>query len=255
MTVTGLAKNVFAVTWTAGWAGFAVAKHAVTGIDAVTVHTPQWARGLVRGVGIDLHVYGAEQLDPEATYVVMANHQSHLDIPSLVVAMPLPIGFLAKKELRRVPFLGAAMEVGGHVFIDRAQRREAFRAIGEAATRVREGRSIVIFPEGTRGEREVVRPLKKGGFHLVRQAGVPLVPVGIRGSGRVMHKNSASIAGGRVEVHIGAPLSPERIAAAAVPELMADVRSAIAHLADMPLDDGKSVSRPPDVGPERSAPA
>jgi 1-acyl-sn-glycerol-3-phosphate acyltransferase len=196
-----------------------------------------WAAGLARGWGMQVRVHGASQLDPVGTYVFMANHQSHVDIVALILALPRVPGFLAKKELRRVPFFGAAMEVGGHVFVDRNAHARAVEAIEEAARVVREGASIVVFPEGTRHDREAVSLFKKGGFHLALAAGVPIVPIGLRGTRAMLPRHSKMIRPGDVDVHIGAPIPAGELAALGVEGAVTRVRTDVAALAAMPLDD------------------
>jgi len=192
-----------------------------------------WADGLARGWGMRVHAHGAEQLDPEGTYVFMANHLSHVDIVALFVALPVNVGFLAKKELRSVPFLGAAMVAGGHVFIDRRKHTSARQALSAAADEVKRGASLVVFPEGTRGTDEVIQSFKKGGFHLARQSGVHVVPVGLRGTRTIMGRNDMVMRPGEVHVHIGAPLDPGRFEDASA--LSEEVRLRVAKLAAMPL--------------------
>lgn len=197
--------------------------------------TRTWAEGMARGWGMRVHTHGASLLDAHGTYVFMANHLSHADIVALFLGLPMNVGFLAKKELRRVPFLAQAMVAGGHVFIDRSKRADAVQAMQEAADSVREGASLVIFPEGTRGLSEVIQPFKKGGFHLARQAGVPVVPVGLRGTRAIMGREDLVIRPGDVHMHIGAPVDP-----GAFPDVnkFADhVRREVARLSAMPLAD------------------
>lgn len=208
-------------------------------------HTRTWARGVARGVGLDVQAYGTWRLDPGGTYVLMANHQSHVDIPTLFVALPMVPGFLAKAELRRVPLFGRAMEVGGHVFVDRAAHARAIEAIAAAAGQVREGGSIVIFPEGTRSRHREVMPFKKGGFHLAKQAGVPVVPIGIRGTAEILPKHELAIRPGRVEVHVGEPLAPEQVRELPLNDLVAEIRGRICELADLPAADDRSGAEPP----------
>jgi 1-acyl-sn-glycerol-3-phosphate acyltransferase len=195
--------------------------------------TRKWAEGMAGGWGMRVETVGAEQLDPNGTYVFMANHLSHVDIVALFVALPMNVGFLAKKELRKVPFLGQAMVAGGHVFIDRAKRERAVQAVDDAAAQVAAGSSIVVFPEGTRGMEERVQPFKKGGFHLATKANVPVVPVGLRGTRKIMPRENIDIQPGHVTVHIGAPMSPLSFADADA--FSAAVRTKIGELAAMPL--------------------
>lgn len=203
-------------------------------------HTRIWARGVALGIGLDVSAHGTWRLDPEGTYVLMANHQSHVDIVALFNALPMVPGFLAKAELRRVPLFGLAMEVGGHVFVDRGRRRVAVEALAAAAEDIRRGGSIVIFPEGTRSRRREILPFKKGGFHLARQAGVPVVPVGIRGTADILPKHSGQLLPGRCEVHVGEPIPGERVAALSLDALIDEVRGAISELADLPCAPDRS---------------
>lgn len=191
-----------------------------------------WAEVCAAGWGMQVRAHGISRLDPRMPYVFMANHQSHVDIVALFVALPVDIGFLAKKELRRVPFLAQAMVAGGHVFIDRRRHESAVHSLAAAADEVRKGTSLVIFPEGTRGASETIQPFKTGGFHLARQAGVPIVPVGLRGTRDIMHREALTIRPGSVEVHVGEPVDPN--AFASVQELSAHVRRVISELSQMP---------------------
>lgn len=203
-------------------------------------HTRLWARTVARGIGLEVRAFGTERLDPEGTYVLMANHQSHADIPTLFLALPMVPGFLAKAELRRVPLFGRAMEAGGHVFVNRGKHQEAVAAIEAAARDIRAGGSIVIFPEGTRSRRHEVMPFKKGGFHLAKQAGVPIVPIGLRGTADILPKHSKELIGGRCEVHIGEPISVERIEELSLEGLIEEVRARICELADLPAAADRS---------------
>ncbi len=114
------------------------------------------------GWGMKVEAHGVERVDLNGTHVFMANHLSHVDIVALFIAPPMNVGFLAKNELCRVPFLGQAMVAGGHVFIDRARRERAVQALDDAAQQVAAGASIVVFPEGTRGGEERVQPFGEG---------------------------------------------------------------------------------------------
>ncbi len=165
-----------------------------------------WGRSILIVSGVRVDVRGREHLDPGTPCIFMANHQSNYDIPVLLGHLPVQFRWLAKAELFRIPLFGRAMRGAGYIPIDRKNREAAFRSLREAAEKIREGASIVIFPEGTRSPDGELKPFKKGGFALALQAGVPVVPVGLRGTREVMPKGSLRIRPGRVTVTIGPPI-------------------------------------------------
>lgn len=233
-----LANTAFLPAWTMWMVSYAVTRSTLAHDRGVFRRAQRdWARGITDFSGIDVSVFGEERLDPAASYVLVSNHQSHMDIPILFMSLPVTPGFVAKKELAKVPFLGKALDYGGHVLIDRGDRQKARASLAEAAQEIKGGKTVLIFPEGTRGESESVYPFKTGAFHLAKEAGVPLVPIGLRGTRKLFPKEGMLIRGGKVEVHIGEPIAPEQVAQADLRELAADVRQRIAALAAMPLRD------------------
>lgn len=193
-----------------------------------------WARGLTSFWGVDLVVHGAENMaNATSGCVVMANHGSYADIVALFIALPVIPGFMAKRELLRVPFLAAALRAGGHVIIDRAAGDRAKKVLESAAQQVREGRTVLVFPEGTRGDGEFIRDFKSGGFRLARTAGVPIIPVGLRGASQVGPKHSLLFWPGKIEVHIGEPILPADLQGVDQPELMRRVRGRIVTLSGL----------------------
>lgn len=166
-----------------------------------------WAETMCRTCGVSVHVTGTERADFSRPLVILANHQSLFDIPVLYRALPEAYGMLAKKSLFRIPFFGASMEALGCVPIDRSRRKAGFSAIAEAARIVREGSTIVIFPEGKRSRAGELLPLKKGPFYLAQMAKVPILPVGIQGTHEVLPRGSLRITPGVVRVAIGEPFT------------------------------------------------
>jgi 1-acyl-sn-glycerol-3-phosphate acyltransferase len=156
--------------------------------------------------GVRVKVTSRAKLDPKQPYVVMPNHLSAVDIWAVFLAVPVPLRFIAKKQLGQIPLFGWAMRAGRFIFIDRQNAASARRSIAEAANRIREGRSVVIFPEGTRSPDGRLGPFKKGGFHLALNSGAQIVPVAIRGTRAVMPRGSLLIRSGDVEVEIGEPI-------------------------------------------------
>ena len=113
--------------------------------------------------------------------VLMSNHVSYIDITAAFVATPTPIVFLAKASLRRVPFLGSANERVGTVFVKQGNINSAKRAITTLVKTVENGRSVLVFPEGSRSKDGKLTSFKKGGFHLATQSGASVVPMYIDG--------------------------------------------------------------------------
>ena len=160
--------------------------------------------------------------------VYVANHQSQFDIPALALAMPVDFRMVAKRELLYIPIFGWALWLAGFIFIERGDRDRAIRSLDRAVRTIHRGTSIVVFAEGTRSPDDRLLPFKKGGFILALQAGVPIVPVSIRGGGQVMSKGSLSVRPGTIEVVFGAPVSTSTYTLATKDALIAAVRDRIA---------------------------
>lgn len=159
--------------------------------------------------GVKLKVSGAGNLKANTPYVLCVNHQSHMDIPIVLVSIPIQFRFAAKKELFRIPFLGWHLRRSGHVPIDRENPRAAIKSITQAAAAIRNGTPVAIFPEGGTSQDGNIRPFKGGGFLLATRSGVEAVPVTICGSREVLLPRTYHVRGGNVEVKIGQPISSE----------------------------------------------
>jgi 1-acyl-sn-glycerol-3-phosphate acyltransferase len=127
---------------------------------------------------------GVENL-PDGPFILMSNHQSNFDILALIATIPRRIYWIAKKELFDIPVFGSSMRRGGYIPLDRSDGRKALKSMENAAAIIRQGSSVVMFPEGTRTRDGHLLPFKRGGFMLAVRAGVPVIPVTINGSGKV----------------------------------------------------------------------
>ena len=197
-----------------------------------------WSVGLRAHVDIDVRGFGLEAIDWSRTYVIMANHASYLDVLALYSALPRIVGFVAKKELYRIPFFNGVMRAVGCVPVDRSKHSQAVDALREAADAVHAGTTIAVFPEGTRSRGDRIQPLKKGPFHLVQMAQVEVLPIGIRGAAALMPRENTSMRSGVIEVHAGTPLPPPVPGDAAARKALSDqVRAELSRLAAVPMID------------------
>jgi 1-acyl-sn-glycerol-3-phosphate acyltransferase len=189
-----------------------------------------WSRLHLKVSGVQVSVAGLENI-PRPPFIFMCNHQSALDIYSLIVGLPLTFKWLAKRELFHIPFIGWAMTRAGYVSIDRENPREALKAIDEAGRRIREGMVLIIFPEGTRSEDGRLLPFKQGVFNLAQRAHVPIVPVGICGTSRLQPKGSfVPKQKGIVYINIGKPVESGGKGSAEKARIMNEVRECIEGL-------------------------
>ncbi|MDD2539898.1 MAG: lysophospholipid acyltransferase family protein [Desulfuromonadaceae bacterium] len=162
-------------------------------------HARLWARLGLAMNGITVTLTGTEHL-PDGPVIFMSNHQSNFDILSLLAAIPNQIHWIAKKELFEIPVFGPSMRRGGYIPLDRGDGRKALQSMDEAAATIRHGKSVVLFPEGTRTPDGNLLPFKRGGFILARKAAVPVIPVTINGSGRINPANQIRLYSGDITI-------------------------------------------------------
>jgi putative phosphoserine phosphatase/1-acylglycerol-3-phosphate O-acyltransferase len=157
--------------------------------------------------GVELNVHGAENLWSHRPAVFVFNHQSSLDVAIVGSLVRRDLTGVAKKEAARDPRFAPIGYVADIVYIDRSDSRQARAALEPAVTRIKEGTSMAIAPEGTRSPTPRLGPFKKGAFHLARQADVPIVPVVIRNAGDLMWRGSLVIRSGTIDVAVLPPVS------------------------------------------------
>ena len=186
-----------------------------------------WARSILIVAGIPVSVEGIENLSIDGSYILMPNHQSNFDIPILLGCLPVQFRWLAKAELFKIPIFGRGMRGCGYISIDRSNRKSAFRSLAEAAQKIRNGVSVLIFPEGTRSWDGAIQPFKKGGFVLSVDAGVPIIPIVISGTRAVMPKGKLLIRKLPVGMKILAPIATSDYTRKTKDELMGVVKDAI----------------------------
>jgi 1-acyl-sn-glycerol-3-phosphate acyltransferase len=187
-----------------------------------------WANGVLAASRVRVEVHGSPELEPGRSYVFLANHQSLFDIPVLLATAPGQLRMMAKRTLFQIPVFGWALKAGGFISVDRADRSTATQSFSSAFARLREGTSVLLFPEGTRSLDDTLLPFQRGGFLLAMKSGLPIVPVGIRGSRAIQRRGSFAIHPGTVVVTYGAPIDPAAYGLRRKRELIAEVRRRIA---------------------------
>jgi 1-acyl-sn-glycerol-3-phosphate acyltransferase len=185
------------------------------------------ARLGVRIFGLRPLVTGVEHIHPQGKYLFLANHLSNLDPVLFLPEIPVRIAVFIKRPLMKIPILGYCMRLAGFIPVDRKGDVEAARASVHAALNVlQSGVSVASFVEGTRSPDGRLLPFKKGPFYLALESQIPIIPVSISGTEKIMRKGSLAIRPGRAHIVFHPPVLP-----ANYPDrdaLMATVRSAIA---------------------------
>jgi 1-acyl-sn-glycerol-3-phosphate acyltransferase len=172
-------------------------------------HARLWSRFGLALNNTPVQLRGREYL-PDGPFILMSNHQSNFDILALIATIPRRIYWIAKKELFDIPVFGSSMRRGGYIPLDRSDGRKALRSMENAAAIIRQGSSVVMFPEGTRSRDGRLLPFKRGGFMLAVRAGVPVIPVTINGSGAVNPGGRIALNGGTISLTLHPPvLFPE----------------------------------------------
>jgi 1-acyl-sn-glycerol-3-phosphate acyltransferase len=186
-----------------------------------------WVCWLLRSNGVRIKCQGLENLQGEQGFVIISNHCSILDIPTIIAALPVPVRFIAKKSLIWFPFFGWILYLSGHVLIDRQKAQAILKSLKQTTALLKEKISVVVFPEGTRSPNGEVQEFKSGGFLIARQSKAPLVPVTISGTYSMLPRRGWCFWPGEITLTIGRPLSTQRLRSQDLPPFIAEVKQEI----------------------------
>jgi 1-acyl-sn-glycerol-3-phosphate acyltransferase len=186
-----------------------------------------WATIILKLSRVQVETVGLENILRGKPQIFMSNHQSDFDIFIVLAYIPVQFRWIAKKELFRIPAFGKAMRNAGYIEMDRQNHGKALKSLEIAAQKIREGKSVMSFPEGTRSQDGRIKTFKQGMFHLALQAGVPIIPISIIGASEIMPKRSLVVHPGKITMIIGKPFDVTPYTAETRHELIADVRSVI----------------------------
>lgn len=188
-----------------------------------------WARIILKICGVKIKLQGIEQIDFSRSYIYVSNHASQFDIPAVVAGIPDQIRIVYKKELEKIPIFGWGLKYGKtYISIDRGRGQDAIQSLEDAANKIRNGASVLLFGEGTRSADGKLQQFKRGPFNLAMRAGVPIVPVAINGSYKILPKHSFRIRPGTITLVLSSPIKPpENEGKEAELNLRDEVRAAI----------------------------
>ncbi|ACA44703.1 1-acyl-sn-glycerol-3-phosphate acyltransferase [Clostridium botulinum] len=185
-----------------------------------------WANFIVNGIGIKINKKGLENV-PDGPCLFVGNHQGLLDVPVVVSSLDRYVGFVAKKEMLKLKILTYWMKEMKCVFMDRQNVRAAVKTINEGVENLKNGYSMLIFPEGTRSRGENLGEFKKGSMKLGIKAGVPIVPIAINGTYNVLEANGRKIKAADVDLIICPPIYPNELSKEEQNNLSATIKDII----------------------------
>jgi len=183
--------------------------------------------------GTRVKIIGTEKIDPNKPYIVMSNHQSHFDVWALIGKLPLQIRWIVKKELRTIPIFGYALTRMGHIYIDRQDRDDAYKGMDRAVEKIKNGTSVIIFPEGTRSSDGRLLRFRLDGATIATKSGVSILPVTVNGGRFALPTRTLALMPGKMQIIIGDEIDPTRFVEGDRTALMAEVKAAIEKNLDL----------------------
>ena len=186
-----------------------------------------WAKSLLRAAGAKVVVHGEEKIPKDQAVLFVSNHQGNFDIPLLMGHITAPKAFVAKIEMLKMPILRTWMKHMNCVFMDRSDIRQSLTVINQSAKYLKEGYSTVLFPEGTRSKGAEMIDFKGGSLKLATKAGVPIVPVAIKGSYKLMEQQGFKIKPASVEITIFDPVPTAGLSKAEMQKLPEQIKAII----------------------------
>jgi 1-acyl-sn-glycerol-3-phosphate acyltransferase len=186
-----------------------------------------WAHTIYAGAWSRVRSMGFEGLEWNQPCILMANHESYMDVPAIIASCPVPIRFVARREVFKTPVLGQAMWMTGQISVDRSDREKSIKSLDRAAEKIASGRTVLVFPEGTRTADGELQPFKKGGFMLAIKAQVPIVPIGVSGTRSIVPRGAKSFRPGLVGVVVGEPIETGGLTVADRDDLMDQVHASL----------------------------
>jgi 1-acyl-sn-glycerol-3-phosphate acyltransferase len=187
-----------------------------------------WSWLILKTSGIRVRVEGLEHIHPGEPAIYCVNHQSAMDIPILFVHLPVQFRFVAKRSLFNMPFMGWHLRRSGHIPVDRDRPLEAMKSMKKVAHEIREGKSVLLFPEGHRSRNGQLLPFEAGGFYIAILAGVPIVPITINGTPYVLKPDTYHVRAGQTEMIVHPAIATQGMNRKGAAKLAEQVKAIIA---------------------------
>lgn len=178
--------------------------------NIVCLGTRTISQKLIKLSDSTVNVHGLENI-PEGPVLFVSNHQSNMDIAIICGFIDKPKGFIAKKELKKLPLINKWITLAGSIYLDRENPRKSMEGILEGIKTLKNGHSLVVFPEGTRSRGDKMGEFKSGSFKLATKSKVPIVPLTIDGTYRVMEANKILIKPSNINFYVHKPIYTDKL--------------------------------------------
>ena len=228
--------NILRVLWLALWAAIATLILAVPIIAAGLLSrtgnlafslSKIWAYTMLAVSFVRTEIKNRSRIDPKTSYILISNHQSLYDILALVTTLGIQYRWFIKKEVLKIPLFGYGLYASRNIFIDRSNTARAIESINKGIERLPKGVSLMVFAEGTRSPDGRIHEFKKGGFVTAIRRKIPILPVTVNGSRRILPKGSLAFKPGKIQVVIGDPIDTGGYTTESVDKLIDRTRRAI----------------------------
>jgi 1-acyl-sn-glycerol-3-phosphate acyltransferase len=186
-----------------------------------------WVKFTIHLLDINVITEGTENI-PEGNFLIVSNHQGNLDVPCIMYSLDRKIGFIAKKEMEKLPLITYWMKKMSCIFMDRENIREAVKSINQGVDFLKSGKTLAIFPEGTRSRGNEMGEFKKGSLKLGTKAKVPILPMAISGSYKILEESHGlRIKKGDVKIKISKPIYTENLSSEEIKSLPSQLEEII----------------------------
>jgi 1-acyl-sn-glycerol-3-phosphate acyltransferase len=228
--------NTIRIAWLFLWACIATAILAIPVIAAGLLGrtgnlafslTKLWAYTMLAVSFVRTEIKNKEKIIKGQSYIIISNHQSQYDILALVTRLGIQFRWFIKKEILKVPIFGYGLYAARNIYLDRTNTAKAIESINKGMDRLPKGAGVMVFAEGTRSADGRIQEFKKGGFMAAIIRKLPILPVTVNGSRRVLPKGGMVVKPGKIRVVVGDPIETGNYTADTVQELMDKTRTVI----------------------------